>query len=30
MIIAYGKKKLGHVLDEEKPIAEKLRAHLKN
>ena len=30
MIIAYGKEKLGHVLDEEKPIAEKLRAHLKN
>ncbi len=30
MIIAYGKEKLGHVLDEEKPIAKKLRAHLKN
>ena len=30
MIIAYGKEKLGHVLDEEIPIAKKLRAHLKN
>lgn len=29
MITAYGEEKIGHILDEEKPIAEKLRAHLK-
>ena len=29
MLVAYGEEKLGHILDDEKPIAEKLRAHLK-
>jgi N-acetylneuraminate synthase len=29
MSIAYGEEKLGHILDEEIPIAKKLRAHIK-
>ena len=29
MSLAYGKEKLGHILDEEIPIAKKLRAHIK-
>jgi len=29
MITSYGEEKLGHILDEEIPIAEKLRSHIK-
>ena len=29
MFVALGKKKLGHILEEEKPISKKLRAHIK-
>ena len=29
MFIAYGQPKLGEILEEEKPIAKKLRKHLK-
>ena len=28
--LALGEEKLGHILEEEIPIAEKLRAHIKN
>ena len=30
MFIAYGTEKLGNILDEEVPIANKLRAHIKD
>ena len=29
MFIALGEKKLGYILEEEKPILKKLRAHIK-
>ena len=30
MLEAYGEEKLGYILEEEKIIAKKLRAHIKN
>ena len=30
MSIALGEEKLGNILEEEKPISKKLRAHIKN
>jgi len=29
MFVALGEKKLGHIIEEEKPILKKLRAHIR-